>query len=59
MQQLGLDAARESGNKKRNEVKFEPKGKDQLKGPKKGREDPNDEEHSGGGTWAGGVSDLM
>lgn len=58
VQHLGLDAAREASSKKRNEVKFEPKGKEKVKGPKEGREDPNNEEHSGGGTWAGGVSHL-
>ena len=59
VQHLGMDAAREASNKRRNEVKFEPKSNKDVKGPKKGREDPNKEEHTGGGTWAGGVSDFF
>lgn len=49
---LGLDAARESAKKKVQDVHFEPKNTD-LDQPKEGEHD--DEEHSGGNRWAGGV----
>jgi hypothetical protein len=49
---LGLDAAREAA-KKVKDVEFEPANK-ALDGPKEGEHD--DKEHSGGDTYAGGVS---
>ncbi len=49
---LGIDAARESA-KKIQDIQFEPKETD-LSGPKEGKHD--NEEHSGGNTYAGGVS---
>ncbi|KLO18907.1 hypothetical protein SCHPADRAFT_935748 [Schizopora paradoxa] len=52
---FGLEAARESAKKRVKDIKFEPKGKQDLNGPKFGKEDPNNEEHSGGNTWAGGT----
>lgn len=55
MHRLGLELAREAASKKQKEVKFEPKSNESLQGPKKGLEDPDNEEHVGGGTWAGGV----
>ncbi|KAK0451876.1 AAA domain-containing protein [Armillaria borealis] len=48
---LGLDAARESA-KKIQDIQFEPKETD-LSGPKEGKHD--NEEHSGGNTYAGGT----
>lgn len=49
---LGLDAAREAA-KKVKDVEFEPTNKT-LDEPKEGKHD--DKEHSGGDTYAGGVS---
>ncbi|KAH8102169.1 AAA domain-containing protein [Cristinia sonorae] len=54
VKRLGLDAARESSEKKVMEVKFEPK-ETSLSKPKFGKEDPNNEPHTGGNTWSGGT----
>ena len=56
---LGLDAAREATKKKVLDIQFEPKGDTTLDNPKFGKEDPNNEPHSGGNTWAGGVSNTQ
>ena len=56
---LGLDAAREATKKKVLDIQFEPKGDTTLDNPKFGKEDPNNEPHSGGNTWAGGVSKIQ
>lgn len=56
---LGIEAAREAAKKKVNDIKFEPKGSTDLSEPKFGKEDPKNEEHSGGNTWAGGVSNIF
>lgn len=53
---LGIEAAREAAKKRVNDIEFEPQGKTDLSEPKFGKEDPKNEEHSGGNTWAGGVS---
>lgn len=53
---LGLDAAREAAKKRVKDVQFKPIGPTDLNEPKFGKEDLNNEEHSGGNTWAGGVS---
>lgn len=50
---LGLDAAREAAKKKVQEIQFEPTKTD-VSEPKEGKHD--DKEHSGGNTFAGGVS---
>jgi len=50
---LGLDAAREAAKNKVQEIKFEP-ANTELTEPKEGKYD--DKEHSGGNTYAGGVS---
>ncbi|KAF9495262.1 hypothetical protein BDN71DRAFT_1447943 [Pleurotus eryngii] len=50
---LGLDAAREAV-KKIQDVRFDPK-ETELGEPKEGKDDPNNEEHQGGNTWAGGT----
>lgn len=52
---LGLNAAREATKRKVLDIKFEPKGDTKLDKPKFGKEDPDNEPHSGGNTWAGGV----
>ncbi|KAK7683695.1 hypothetical protein QCA50_013071 [Cerrena zonata] len=52
---LGLDAAREATKKKVLDMKFEPTGDTKLDKPKFGKEDPDNEPHSGGNTWAGGT----
>lgn len=39
-------------------MKFEPTGDTKLDKPKFGKQDPDNEPHSGGNTWAGGVSVL-
>ncbi|KAH8112896.1 AAA domain-containing protein [Phellopilus nigrolimitatus] len=52
---LGLDAARATAKKQVKTIDFKPKGPTDLKSPKYGKEDPNNEEHSGGNTWAGGT----
>ncbi|CCM05477.1 uncharacterized protein FIBRA_07698 [Fibroporia radiculosa] len=52
---LGIDAARESTQKKVLDLKFEPKGNTDLSGPKHGKDDPNNKPHTGGNTWAGGT----
>ena len=53
---LGIDAAREAAKKQVLDLKFEPEGDTSLSEPKFGKEDPNNEAHTGGNTWAGGVS---
>ncbi|KAI9056427.1 hypothetical protein FKP32DRAFT_1599153 [Trametes sanguinea] len=52
---LGIGAARETAKKKVLDVKFEPKGDTSLSQPKYGKEDPNNQPHTGGNTWAGGT----
>ena len=54
MQRVGLDAVREE-TKRIKELAFKPSGSTELSEPKFGKEDPKNEEHSGGNTWAGGV----
>jgi len=49
---LGLSAARETVNKKVKDIQFNPKDTS-LDEPKEGIDDDN--EHSGGNTFAGGV----
>ncbi|KAI0643818.1 AAA domain-containing protein [Trametes meyenii] len=56
---LGIGAAREAAQKKVLDVKFEPKGSTSLSEPKFGKVDPDNEAHTGGNTWAGGVSDAL
>jgi hypothetical protein len=53
---VGLDAARQVVQKKVLDIKFEPSGSSSLDKPKFGQEDPNNEPHTGGNRWAGGVS---
>ena len=53
---LGLDAAREAAKKKVQEITFEP-ANTELMEPKEGKHD--NEEHSGGNTYAGGVNMLV
>ena len=53
---VGIDAAREAAKKQVLDLKFDPKGDTSLSHPKFGKEDPNNEAHTGGNTWAGGVS---
>ncbi|KAF8508458.1 AAA domain-containing protein [Hysterangium stoloniferum] len=54
VERVGLDAVRED-RKEIKEISFEPKGPKELNEPKFGKEDPKNEEHSGGNTWAGGT----
>ena len=56
VKKLGIDAAREATKKQILDLKFEPKGDTSLDSPKFGKEDPKNEAHTGGNTWAGGVS---
>ncbi|OJT05693.1 von Willebrand factor A domain-containing protein 8 [Trametes pubescens] len=56
---LGIGAAREAAQKKVLDIKFEPKGDTSLSDPKYGKDDPDNEPHTGGNTWAGGVSDAL
>ena len=58
VKRLGLEAAREAAQKKVLDVKFEPKGNTDVSSPKFGKEDPNNQPHTGGNTWAGGVSGV-
>lgn len=51
---LGLVAAREASRKKVLDIKFSPK-ETTLSQPKYGKVDPNNQPHTGGNTWAGGV----
>ena len=53
---VGINAAREAAKKQVLDLKFDPKGDTSLSQPKFGKEDPNNEAHTGGNTWAGGVS---
>ncbi|TBU30306.1 AAA domain-containing protein [Dichomitus squalens] len=55
VKKLGINAAREVTEKKVLDLKFEPKGDTSLKEPKFGKEDPDNEAHTGGNTWAGGT----
>ncbi|TCD60876.1 hypothetical protein EIP91_009382 [Steccherinum ochraceum] len=55
VKKLGLDAARESSQKKVLDVKFEPKGDTSLNKPKFGKVDEKNAPHTGGNTWAGGT----
>lgn len=55
VKRLGLDAAREASKKKVRDIKYEPKDAT-LSKPKFGKEDPENAPHTGGNTWAGGVS---
>lgn len=55
MPHLGLDAAREAA-KKVKDIEFEPENKT-LDEPKEGKHDGK--EHSGGDTYAGGVSFML
>lgn len=55
VKKLGLDAERESSQKKVLDVKFEPKGDISLDKPKFGKVDEKNAPHSGGNTWSGGV----
>ena len=50
---LGIDAAREAAKNKVEEIEFEPTNTE-LTEPKEGKHD--NEQHSGGNTFAGGVS---
>ncbi|KAI0752632.1 AAA domain-containing protein [Daedaleopsis nitida] len=52
---LGISAAREAAKKQVLDLKFEPKGDTSLSQPKFGKEDPDNEAHTGGNTWAGGT----
>ncbi|ETW77425.1 hypothetical protein HETIRDRAFT_156533 [Heterobasidion irregulare TC 32-1] len=54
VKRLGLDAGRDAAQKRVLDLKFEPKGSTDLDKPKFGKEDPNNEPHHGGNTWAGG-----
>lgn len=58
MKRVGLEAARETTRKRVLDVKYEPKGDTSLSHPKYGKVDPNNAPHTGGNTWAGGVSPL-
>ncbi|KAM5545989.1 hypothetical protein V8D89_000115 [Ganoderma adspersum] len=55
VKKLGIDAAREATKKQILDLKFEPKGDTSLDNPKFGKEDPKNEAHTGGNTWAGGT----
>ncbi|KAH9931510.1 AAA domain-containing protein [Fomitopsis serialis] len=59
VKRLGLDAARDTAQQKVLDVKFEPKGRTDVSSPKFGKVDPQDKPHTGGNTWAGGVSDTL
>lgn len=52
---LGLDAARQVVQNKVMEIEFKPTGSTELDKPKFGKEDPNNEPHTGGNQWSGGV----
>ncbi|KAI0089424.1 AAA domain-containing protein [Irpex rosettiformis] len=54
VKRLGIEAAREGGRKKILDVKYEPKNTE-LSEPKHGKDDPKNESHEGGNTWAGGT----
>jgi von Willebrand factor A domain-containing protein 8 len=55
VKRLGLDALRED-TKTIKDIAFKPSGATDVSEPKYGKEDEKNEEHSGGNTWAGGVS---
>ncbi|EIN14530.1 hypothetical protein PUNSTDRAFT_118001 [Punctularia strigosozonata HHB-11173 SS5] len=52
---IGLHAARDQARKKVLDLRFDPKGSADLDKPNHGKDDPNNEPHIGGNTWAGGV----
>ncbi|OBZ76548.1 von Willebrand factor A domain-containing protein 8 [Grifola frondosa] len=52
---LGFDAARAAARKQVLDLKFEPTGDTSLSKPKYGKEDPDNQPHTGGNTWAGGT----
>ncbi|KAH9924969.1 AAA domain-containing protein [Epithele typhae] len=52
---VGMSAARETAKKQVLDLKFEPQGDTSLSSPKFGKEDPDNEPHTGGNTWAGGT----
>ncbi|KAL1948550.1 hypothetical protein VTO73DRAFT_12625 [Trametes versicolor] len=52
---LGIGAAREAAQKKVLDIKFEPKGDTSLSEPKLGKDDPENNPHTGGNTWSGGT----
>ncbi|KAJ3534193.1 hypothetical protein NM688_g7173 [Phlebia brevispora] len=54
VKRVGLEAAREEARKVLD-IKYEPKGDTSLSQPKYGKEDPNNNPHTGGNTWAGGT----
>ncbi|TFK81956.1 hypothetical protein K466DRAFT_501194 [Polyporus arcularius HHB13444] len=56
---LGMSAARDAAKKQVLDLKFEPKGDTSLTEPKFGKEDPDNEAHTGGNTWAGGIPDAL
>ncbi|KAI0708684.1 AAA domain-containing protein [Earliella scabrosa] len=56
---LGISAARDAAKKKALDIKFEPQGDTSLSNPKFGKEDPDNEPHTGGNTWAGGIPDAL
>ncbi|KAH7915875.1 AAA domain-containing protein [Hygrophoropsis aurantiaca] len=53
-EKLGLDAARETAEKKILDLKFEPTDSTGLKEPKEGEHDARYNPHVGGNRWAGG-----
>ena len=55
MTKLGIEASRDASHKKVIDVEFEPTGNTNLDKPKYGKEDPDNQPHEGGNTWAGGV----
>lgn len=59
MKRLGLEAARDATQKKVLDVQFDPKGNTDGSSPKFGKEDPDNQPHAGGNTWAGGVSEIL
>ncbi|KAI0342455.1 hypothetical protein BDW22DRAFT_1330827 [Trametopsis cervina] len=53
VKRVGLEAAREAARKRVLDVKYEPRDTS-LSNPKHGKDDPKNEAHTGGNTWAGG-----
>jgi hypothetical protein len=56
---VGLDAARQVVQHKVLDIEFKPTGSTDLSEPKFGKVDPKNEPHTGGNTWAGGVSSFV
>ncbi|KAI0827475.1 AAA domain-containing protein [Trametes gibbosa] len=56
---LGIGAGRDAAEKKVLDVKFEPKGDTSLSEPKFGKDDPENQPHTGGNTWSGGIPDAL